>query len=641
MAIETHTAKIKSSSRKELEAKQNRFFTLSLDMFFILGFDGYLKQVNPMCEKILGLTAVELLAQPLLKLVHPEDRQSTVAQLEKLSTSTETVTFENRCRCQDGTYKWLLWNAAPCQDDKLIYAAARDITERKQAEDALKESEERFRLLVDRVKDYAIYMLDPDGKVVSWNQGAERINGYRTEEVIGKHVSCFHPPAEVESGRPEKVLQIAAEVGWYEYESLRLRKDGSQFWANVDVTALRDENGQLRGYATVTRDITERKQAREALEQAYRGLEKRVEERTFELKAANEMLVQEISDRKRTEVALRQSKARLKEQAKQLEDALYQLHRTQAQLIQTEKMSSLGQLVAGVAHEINNPVSFIYGNLDHAGHYIRDLLHLISLYQRHYSHPPIEIQNTAEAMDLDFVMEDMPKLLSSMKMGADRIRQIVLSLRNFARHDESEMKRVDIHEGLDSTLKLLQNRLKGSDGQAGIQVIQGYGELPLVECYPGLLNQVFMNILGNAIDALENHPDPRIITIRTELAMRDLGMNYDNPTLITNQSFVPNPYIIIRIADNGPGMTEEVCRRLFDPFFTTKPLGKNKGLGLSISYQIVVEKHGGQLRCVSSPDKGTEFFIEIPVQQTVKWQSFENPLSENTTFFSPSASRPG
>ncbi len=637
----THTAKIASSSRKELQAKQNRFFTLSLDMFFILGFDGYLKQVNPMCEKILGLTTAELVAQPLLELVHPEDRESTLAQLEKLATSDETVTFENRCRCRGGSYKWLLWNAAPCQDDKLIYAAARDITERKQAEEALKESEERFRLLIDRVKDYAIYMLDPDGRVVSWNQGAERINGYRTEEIIGKHVSCFHPPAEVESGRPEEVLQIAAKLGGYEYESLRLRKDGSEFWANVDVTALRDENGQLRGYATVTRDITERKQASEALQQAYRELELRVEERTFELKAANEMLVQEISDRKRTEVALRQSKARLKEQAKQLEDALYQLHRTQAQLIQTEKMSSLGQLVAGVAHEINNPVSFIYGNLDHASHYIRDLLHLISLYRRHYSNPPIEIQNSAEAIDLDFVMEDMPKLLSSMKMGADRIRQIVLSLRNFARHDESEMKRVDIHEGLDSTLKLLQNRLKGSDGKAGIQVIQGYGDLPLVECYAGLLNQVFMNLLSNAIDALENHPDPRIITIRTELAMRDFAMNYGSSMLQTEQSLIPNPYIIIRIADNGPGMTEDVCRRLFDPFFTTKPLGKNKGLGLSISYQIVVEKHGGQLRCVSSPGAGTEFIIEIPVQQTAQWQSFENPLSENSTFFSPSASRRG
>ncbi len=637
----THTAKIPSSSRKELQAKQNRFFTLSLDMFFILGFDGYLKQVNPMCEKILALSSAELLAQPLLELVHPEDRESTLAQLEKLATSDETVTFENRCRCRGGSYKWLLWNAAPCQDDKLIYAAARDITERKQAEEALKESEERFRLLIDRVKDYAIYMLDPDGRVVSWNQGAERINGYRTEEAIGKHVSCFHPPAEVESGRPEEVLQIAAQLGGYEYESLRLRKDESQFWANVDVTALRDENGQLRGYATVTRDITERKQASEALEQAYRELEKRVEERTFELKAANEMLVQEIGDRKRTEVALRQSKARLKEQAKQLEEALYQLHRTQAQLIQTEKMSSLGQLVAGVAHEINNPVSFIYGNLDHASHYIRDLLHLISLYRRHYSNPPIEIQNSVEAIDIDFVMEDMPKLLSSMKMGADRIRQIVLSLRNFARHDESEMKRVDIHEGLDSTLKLLQNRLKGSDGKAGIQVIQGYGDLPAVECYAGLLNQVFMNLLSNAIDALENHPDPRIITIRTELAMRDFAMNYGGSMLQTEQSLIPNPYIIIRIADNGPGMTEDVCRRLFDPFFTTKPLGKNKGLGLSISYQIVVEKHGGGLHCVSSPGEGTEFIIEIPVQQTVQWRAFDNPLPENSTFFSPSAFRPG
>jgi two-component system, NtrC family, sensor kinase len=637
----TQTAKISSSSRKELQAKQNRFFTLSLDMFFILGFDGYLKQVNAMCEKTLALTAAELLAQPLLELVHPEDRESTVAQLEKLATSEETVTFETRCRCRGGSYKWLLWNAVPCQEDRLIYTVARDITQRKQAEEALKESEERFRLLVDRVTEYGIYMLDPDGRVVSWNQGAERINGYRTEEVIGKHVSCFHPPAEVESGRPEEVLQIAAQVGWYEYESLRLRQDGSQFWANVDVTALKDEHGQLRGYATVTRDITERKQAREALEQAYRELEKRVEERTFELKAANEKLVQEISDRQRTEVALRQSKARLKEQAKQLEEALYQLHRTQAQLIQTEKMSSLGQLVAGIAHEINNPVSFIYGNLDHASHYIRDLLQLISLYQRHYSNPPIEIQNIAEAMDLDFVMADMPKLLSSMKLGADRIRQIVLSLRNFARHDESEIKRVDIHEGLDSTLKLLQNRLKGTDRQAGIHIIQAYGDLPLVECYAGAINQVFMNLLSNAIDALENHPDPRIITICTELAMRDLGMNYGSTTLQTEQSLVPNPYIIIRITDNGSGMTEEVCRRLFDPFFTTKPLGRNKGLGLSISYQIVVEKHGGQLRCVSSPGEGTEFIIEIPVQQTTQWQTIDNPLSKNSTFFLPSAFRPG
>ena len=628
----TQTAKIPTRSTKELQAMQNRFFTLSQDMFLILGFDGYLKQVNPMCEKTLAFSLGELLAQPLLDFIHPEDRELTIAQLQKLAASEETVSFENRCRCEDGSYKWLSWNAAPCQDDKLIYAVARDMTERKQAEAALFQSEERFRLLVDRVKDYAIYMLDPGGRVVSWNQGAERINGYRAEEIIGKHVSCFHPQEEVESNRPEQVLQIAASVGWYEYESLRLRKDGSQFWANVDVTALTDEFG-LRGFATVTRDITERKQAQQALEQAYRELEQRVEDRTKELKAANEMLISEISDRQRTEVALRQSKARLKAQTQQLETTLHELHRTQAQLIQNEKMSSLGQLVAGVAHEINNPVSFIYGNLDHASHYIHDLLHLISLYRRHYTHPPMEIQNAAEAMDLDFVMEDMPKLLSSMKLGSDRIRQIVLSLRNFARHDEAEMKRVDIHEGLDSTIKLLQNRLKGTGEYPGIQLIQAYSDLPDVECYAGLLNQVFINLLGNAIEALENHLEPRIITISTELGIGDWKVG-------TGDSLSLNPCAIIRIADNGSGMTPEVCRRIFDPFFTTKPLGKNKGLGLSISYQIVVEKHGGQLRCISAPGEGTEFIIEIPIHQKNQWRSPENTLSDNG-FFSPSETQYG
>lgn len=632
----TQTAQTPLCEVKDVQAKHNRFFTLSLDMFLIVDFDGFLQQVNPMCEKILAFATEELLCQPLVELVHPEDREFTLAQLQKLLEGTEAVSFENRCRCKDGSYKWLSWNAAPCHEDELIYAAARDITQRKQADEALKESEERFRLLVERVKDYAIYMLSPDGRVVSWNQGAQRINGYKAEEIIGKHVSCFHPQEEVESKRPEQVLQIAASVGCYEYETKRLRKDGSEFWADVDVTALRDENGQLRGFATVTRDITERKQAQEALEKANRELEKRVEERTAELQAANGLLKQEISDRKRTELALRQSKGRLKEQAAQLEQALHELHSTQAQLIQKEKMSSLGQLVAGVAHEINNPVSFIYGNLDHASHYIQDLLHLLRLYQKNYPQPAAEIQNTAEAMELDFVVTDIPKLLSSMKLGADRIRQIVLSLRNFARHDESEMKFVNIHDGLDSTLRLLQNRLKGSAGQSGIQVIQAYGDLPSVECYAGLLNQVFMNLLNNAIDALETHSDPRIITIQTEMGHPAWGMGYGKEDLSPiNQS------VVIRIADNGPGMTEEVIRRLFDPFFTTKPVGKNTGLGMSISYQIVVEKHRGQLRCVSSPGKGTEFFIEIPIQQTCQFQHEAKTPTAKPAFSLPSASSLG
>jgi signal transduction histidine kinase len=289
-----------------------------------------------------------------------------------------------------------------------------------------------------------------------------------------------------------------------------------------------------------------------------------------------------------------------------LEKALSELQQTQLQLIQTEKMSSLGQMVAGIAHEINNPVNFIHGNLTYAHQYIQDLLHLINLYQCHYPHPVAEIKSEAENIDLDFVTTDLPKMLTSMKLGTDRIRQIVLSLRNFSRLDESEMKPVDIHEGIDSTLLILQNRFKSKSVQLGIQVIKKYGELPQVDCYAGQINQVFMNIIANAIDALEDYNHQR----EFEEIKNNLSTITIQTTMINSQA------IRVLIADNGPGMPENVRKRLFDPFFTTKPVGKGTGLGLSISYQIVVEKHGGSLRCESAPGKGTEFWIEIPVSQT-------------------------
>nr|WP_242040758.1 PAS domain S-box protein [Coleofasciculus sp. FACHB-1120] len=282
------------------------------------------------------------------------------------------------------------------------------------------------------------------------------------------------------------------------------------------------------------------------------------------------------------------------QKAQQLQQTLHQLQQTQAQLIQSEKMSGLGQMVAGVAHEINNPVNFIHGNLTHVNGYTQDLLSLLHLYQQHYPNPVPEIQDETEAIDLDFLVEDLPKILASMKMGTDRICQIVLSLRNFSRLDEAEMKAVDIHEGIDNTLLILQNRLKAKPDSPGIQIVKEYGNLPLVECYAGQMNQVFMNLLNNAFDALETQPLPRIVTIRSQ---------------------VVNSHVAIRVSDNGPGMSESVKSRLFDPFFTTKPVGKGTGLGLSISYQIVVEKHGGTLKCVSQPGQGAEFLIEIPICQ--------------------------
>ncbi|MBD3560358.1 GAF domain-containing protein, partial [Planktothrix sp. FACHB-1355] len=290
-------------------------------------------------------------------------------------------------------------------------------------------------------------------------------------------------------------------------------------------------------------------------------------------------------------------------QAQQLQQTLHELQQTQAQLIQSEKMSSLGQLVAGVAHEINNPVNFIYGNLSYASQYSQNLLTLVQLYGKHYPEPVPEIQAEMEAIELDFLVEDLPKILSSMHVGVERIRQIVLSLRNFSRLDQAETKPVNIHEGIDSTLMILHHQLKATAENCAIQVIKEYGELPLVECYPGQINQVFMNILSNAIDALE-----------VQRSLRNTGENSATPCIWIRTEALENNRIAIRIRDNGPGMTEEVIKRLFDPFFTTKAVGKGTGLGLSISYQIVLEKHSGILKCFSQPGQGAEFLIEIPIQ---------------------------
>ena len=305
-------------------------------------------------------------------------------------------------------------------------------------------------------------------------------------------------------------------------------------------------------------------------------------------------------------LALQLSEARANSKATELEQALMELQRTQAQLVQTEKMSSLGQLVAGVAHEINNPVSFITGNISYACDYIQDLLRVLDLYQEYYPQPVEVIQAEVKEIDLDFLVTDFPKLLQSIKVGADRVNQIVLSLRNFSRHDASEMKPIDIHESIDNTLMILQNRLKAKGGSCEIEVIKEYGILPSVECYAGQLSQVFMNLISNAIDALEERRG-EILTL--------VPQDYDSlPRIRICTAVKGDNWITIRIIDNGEGMTEEIQKKLFNPFFTTKPMGKGTGLGLSISYDIVVEKHRGKLQCFSAPGEGTQFIIEIPVQ---------------------------
>lgn len=319
----------------------------------------------------------------------------------------------------------------------------------------------------------------------------------------------------------------------------------------------------------------------------------------------------------------------------ELEKLLQKLQQTQMQLVQTEKMSSLGQLVAGVAHEINNPVSFITGNIKYANNYFEDFMNLLNLYQTHYPNPDLEVQEALEAIDLEFISTDLPKLLNSMKVGSERLRQIVLSLRNFSRLDESEVKDVNIHEGIDSTLMILDNRLKAKFDRKEIQVTKDYGDLPLIQCYAGQLNQVFMNILSNAIDALEEKLQDRTSQARQNSSIKKIQKcpacsenNSTNQTINCEQlnEFTPQiqiktfqlekDWISIHISDNGPGIPQAVQARLFDPFFTTKPIGKGTGLGLSISYQIVTETHNGNLVCLSTPGQGTEFIIKLQISHT-------------------------
>ncbi len=485
--------------------------------------------------------------EEVIALSHPEDRQQFYQTITEAATLGISYDVEVRIIRPDGEIRHVNAKGEAISDEQgkviRIFGTIMDITERKIAEATLTKTTRDLQQ-AQRIAHIGSWEYDAATDRVCWSEEVFRIFNRslkQGEPTIAEAISYYHPEDQLSL---KQALEQAIATGESMELELRVGTEKENLrYVNIKAETVQNQQGKLTSLFGTIMDITARKQA----------------------------------------------ELQLQLQAETLQKTLKELQRTQAQMIQSEKMSSLGQMVGGVAHEINNPVSFIHGNLTHADDYTQDLFELLDLYQAHYPEPPMEIQELLDEIELEFLKEDFSKLLKSMKIGTERIREIVLSLRNFSRLDEAEFKQADIHDGINSTLMILKNRL------SDIEVITEYAELPEVECYPGQLNQVFMNMLDNAIYILEKAPDHKKVRIQTDK--------------------IDSHWIRIRIANSGPEISKSICDKVFDPFFTTKPIGQGTGLGLSISYQIITDKHNGKIACYPLTGEGTEFVIEIPVRQ--------------------------
>ena len=499
--------------------------------------------------------------QLLFDVVHPDDRANLQETIYDSVRKLQNYECKWRINLPSGQQKWLQGFSRPqAQPDGtvLCYGCIIDISKSEQAE------QER-QILVSLIENSSDFIATAtlEGEVLYVNEAGLKLLGIDSLAEAKKNNIADGIFLEDRKDLQQRIIPAVIQNSlWHSEYRFRHFQTGEAIPVDYNMFLIKNpQTGEPLYLATITRDIRERKQV----------------------------------------------EIKLKQQAEELEKSLLELQRTQTQLIQNEKMSSLGQMVAGIAHEINNPVGFVYGNIKPCRDYTQDLLKLIELYQRYYPHPPEEIQQFIETVDLDFIKTDILGLLQSMHEGTRRIREIVLSLRNFSRLDESEFKEVDIHTGIDSTLMLLQNRLKSKPGYPGVEVIKDYAQLPLVQCYPSQLNQVLMNILVNGIDSIDTQ-------IKSQSKNQNQKQQQTAQIHILTK-IVPSNWIVIHISDNGPGIPENIRSKLFDPFFTTKDVGKGTGLGLSISYQIIVEKHRGKLYCQSTPGKGSSFIIEIPIKQ--------------------------
>lgn len=465
-----------------------------------------------------------------------------------------------------------------------------------QVMDALEEAVTYTDTIVRTATDAILTFRDEDLTILTANPSAERIFGYAADRLIGLSLyDLVETPGRIVTDAQVFHLNNpdleAVEIAQDNLELTGKCKDGSMIPLEGGIA--KANLGQRSFYTGTFRDVSDRKHA-ELQRQA--------------------LIAQ-----------LKEASQQLQDKNQQLEQTLDQLQRTQAQLIQNEKMESLEQMVGGIAHEFNNPINFILGNVVHVQQYSRDLLELLDLYQAHYPQPGSEIQAVLDEIDLDFIEEDLPKILISLREGSSRIRDIVRSLRIFSRLDEADLKSINLHDNIDSTLLLLQGRLRGSGGMPSIELVKQYIELPPVECYPRLLNQACLHIISNAIDALETHVKATATGSKQEKAYKKFLQDQQ-----TNQRFKPciwisthlhkKNWVTIEVRNNGPAIPIEIQSKIFDPFFTTKPVGGGVGLGLAESYQIIVDQHGGQLSCCSHPESDTTFVIEIPVSQSQQSQ---------------------
>ena len=515
---------------------------------------GQFLQVNPRFCEMLGYSQAELIGKTIQNITHPDDLKQIAPDMQRLFAGDIAHFFqEKRYLRKDGSYFWASTAVSMVRDalgkPAHTLAVIRDISESKRLEAERQQAEIALQTKTEELNRFFFLALDllciadATGTFIRLNKQWETTLGYPLSALEGTNFMDYVHPDDLER-TAEAGQHLSQEKSLSNFVHRYRCKDGSYRWLEWHSVAT-----DQRIYAAA-RDITERQA---------------------------------------TETELKCKTAALQQSYQELQDA-------QLQLVQSEKMSSLGQLVAGIAHEINNPVSFIYGNLAAALEYIKDLKTAMALYQSYYTEPPQTITDFIKTADINYVLEDFPKLLKSMENGAVRIRDIVASLRTFSRLDQSALKATDIHENIDSTLVILQNRLNGRAGKPEIQVFKTYGDLPLIECYGGLLNQVFMNLLVNAIDAVEScqamaSPEyTGCITIETQRT--------------ANQ-------VRVTVKDNGTGIDAETQARIFDPFFTTKPVGLGTGMGLSISYQLVTGNHQGQLSCQSVPGEGTAFCLDL------------------------------